>query len=76
MGTHLTMKPTLIASGLKIFQKKSKKFIGSKNIITNICSIQAFNSMICGYIRIELIGFMLKSKSLLDFTNLFCLNEH
>ena len=32
--------------------------------------------MICGYIRIELIGFMLKSKSLLDFTNLFCLNEH
>ena len=76
MGMHLTMKPTLIASELKIFQKKSKKFIGNKNIIINICRIQAFDSMICGYIRIVLIDFMLKSKSLLDYTNLFCPNEH
>ena len=76
METHLTMKPTLIASELKIFQKKSNKFIGNKNIITNICRIQAFDSIICGYIRIGLIGFMLKSKSSLNYTNLFCPNEH
>ena len=30
----------------------------------------------CGYFCIEFIHFMLKGKSLLDYTNLFCPNEY
>ena len=30
----------------------------------------------CGYISIEFIDFMLKSKSLLGYTNLFSPNKH
>ena len=30
----------------------------------------------CGYFCIKFIDFMLKGISLLDYTNLFCLNEY
>ena len=30
----------------------------------------------CGYFCIKLIDFMLKGKTFLDYTNLFCLNEY
>ena len=56
---------------LNIFQKKLKKYIGNKNIITNIYRIQEFDSIMCGYFCIGFIDFMLKGKSLLEFTNLF-----
>ena len=36
--------------------------------------MHAYDSVMCGYFCIELINFMLKSKSLTDFTNLFALN--
>ena len=36
--------------------------------------MQAYDSVMCGYFCIELINFMLKSKNLTDFTNLFALN--
>ena len=36
--------------------------------------MQAYDSVMCEYFCIELINFMLKSKSLTDFTNLFALN--
>ena len=32
--------------------------------------------MICGYFCIEFIDFMLKGKSLLDYTNLFSTKKH
>ena len=32
--------------------------------------------MVCGYFRIGFIDFMLKGKSLLDYTNLFSTNDH
>ena len=32
--------------------KEIKKFIGKKNIITNVYRIQAYNSIICGYFYI------------------------
>ena len=48
-----------------------KKFIGIKNITTNIFRIQAYDSIMCGYFCIGFIGFMLKGKSLLEYTNLF-----
>ena len=51
--------------------KEIKKFIGNKNIVTNISRIQAYDSIVCGYFCIGFIDFILKSKSLLDYTNLF-----
>ena len=56
---------------LKIFQKKFKKFIGTKNTTTNIYRIKAYNSIRYGYFRLGFIDFMLKGKSVLDCTNLF-----
>ena len=55
--------------------REIKKFIGSKNI-TNIYRIQADDSIMCGYFCIGFIDFMLKGKSLLDYTNLFSPNYY
>ena len=55
--------------------KEIKKLIGNKNIQTNIFRIQAYDSIICGYFCIGLIDFMLKDKSLADFTNCFSPNN-
>ena len=55
---------------LKISQK-NKKFIENKNIIADNYRIQAYDSIMCGYFCIGFIDFMLKGKSLLEFTNLF-----
>ena len=51
--------------------KEIKKFIGNKNIKTNIFRIQANNSIMCGYFCIGFIDFMLAGKTLIDYTNLF-----
>ena len=56
--------------------KETKKFIENKNIETNIYRIKASDSIMCGYICIEFNCFMYKSKSLLDYTNLFSPNEY
>ena len=56
--------------------KEIRKFIGNKNIITNIYRIQAYDSIMCGYFCIGFIDFMLKGKSLLDYTNAFSPNEY
>ena len=53
-----------------------KKIIGNKNITTYIYRIQANNSIMCGYFCIVLIDFMLKGRSLLDYTNLFSRNDY
>ena len=53
-----------------------KKFIGNKDIATNIYKIQAYDSIMCGYFCIGFIDFMLKGKSLLEYANLFCPNEY
>ena len=42
-----------------------KKFIGNKNITTNIFRIQGYDSVMCRYFCIGFIDFMLKDKSLL-----------
>ena len=57
--------------GAEHIPKEIKKFIGNKNIITNIYRIQAYNSIMCGYFCIGFTDFMFKGKSLLDYTNLF-----
>ena len=51
--------------------KEIKKCINNKNIISNIFSIQAYHSVMCGYFCIGFIDFMLKGNNLTDFTNLF-----
>ena len=60
---------------LNIFQKKLKKAIQNKNITTNICRIQAYDSIMFGYLNIGFIDFMLKGKSLLEYTNLISPND-
>ena len=57
--------------GVEHVPKEIKKFIGHKNIKTIIFRIQADNSIMCGYLCIGFIGFMLVGKSLIDFTGLF-----
>ena len=61
--------------GVEHVPKEIKKLIGNKNIITNIYRIQAYDSIMCGYVCIRFIDFMLKGKRLLDYTNLFSPNE-
>ena len=53
-----------------------RKFIGNKNIITNIYRIQAYDSIIWGYLCIGFIDFMLKGESLLEYTKFFPPNEY
>ena len=48
-------------------------FIGNKNIIKNIYRMQTYDSIMWGYFC---INFMLKGKSLLQYTNLFSPNEY
>ena len=50
--------------GVEHVPKEIKKFIRNKNIITNIYRIQAHNAIICGYICIGFIDFILKGKIL------------
>ena len=57
--------------GVEHIPKEIKKFIGNKNIITNIYRIQAYDSMMCGCFCIGFIDFILRNKILLDYTNLF-----
>ena len=62
--------------GVEHIPNEIKKYIGNQNIITNTYRMQAYNSIMCGYFCIGFIDFMLKGKSLLDYTNLFSPNEH
>ena len=49
--------------------------MGSKNSKTNVYKIEVNDSIMCEYLGIGFIDFMLKGKSLLDNTNLFTPNE-
>ena len=55
--------------------KEIKRFIGSKNVISNIFRIQAYDTILCGYFCIGFINFMFKGKSLTDYTNIFSPNN-
>ena len=47
--------------GVEHISKETRKFIGNTSIITNTFRIQAHNSIMCGYVFIGFIDFMLKS---------------
>ena len=61
--------------GIDHIPKEINKFTGNKNIISNIFILQAYDSIMCGYYCIEFINYMLKGKTLLDYTNLFSPND-
>ena len=56
--------------------KEIRKFIGNKNIKTNVYRIQTYDSVMWGYYCIRFIDFMLKDKSLLEYANLFSPNDY
>ena len=51
--------------------KEVKKFIGNRNIVTNIYRIQNYEPIMCGYFCIGKIDYMFMGKSLTEYTNLF-----
>ena len=62
--------------GVEHIAKKVKKFIGNKNMIANVYTIQACDSIMSGQFYTGFIDFMLQGKSLLHYTNLFSPNEY
>ena len=61
--------------GVEHIPKEIMKFIGNKNIITNIFRIKAYDSIMCGYFCIGFINVMLNGNSLTDYTSLFSPND-
>ena len=70
--------------GIEHIPKEINKFIGNSDtrkssaiarIKSNIFRIQAYDSIMCGYFCIEFINYMLKGKTVLDYTNLFSPND-
>ena len=58
--------------GVEHIPKEIKAFIGlSLSITTNIFRVQAYNSIMCRYFCIGFIDFMLKGKTLTEYTNFF-----
>ena len=62
--------------GVEHIPKVIKKFIGNKNITTDISRIQAYDSTVSGYSCIIFIDFMLKGKSVSNYTNSLSPNEY
>ena len=61
--------------GVEHISKEIKRFIKNKNITTNIFGIQAYDSIMPGYFCIGFIDFMLKGKTVTEYTNLFSPNN-
>ena len=61
--------------GAEHFPKKIKKFVNGSTMIINIFRIQSYDSVTCGHFCVGFIDFILKGKSLIDFTNLFSTNR-
>ena len=61
--------------GIEHIPKEVKKFIGNRNIISNIHRLQNYDSIMCGYLCIGFIDYMFKGKSVADYTNLFSTNN-
>ena len=78
-GTHwiaLFVKPKyrvyFDSFGIEHIPKEINKFIRN-DIKSTIFRLQAYNSIMCGYYCTEFINYMLKGKTLLDYTNYFLL---
>ena len=62
--------------GVENIPKEIRKFIRNENITTDIYRVQVYDSIICGYFCIVFNDFMLKGKSLLEYTKLFSHKEY
>ena len=60
--------------GIEHIPKELEHAIGNKEIKASIFRLQAYDSIMCEYYYIEFINYMLKGKTLLDYTNLFSPN--
>ena len=49
--------------GVEHVPEEIKEFVGNKNIIANIFQVQKNNSVMCGYLCIGFIGFMVAGKN-------------
>ena len=61
--------------GIQHIPKEIEHAIGNKEIKAIRFRLQAYDSIMCGYYCIEFINYMLKGKTLLDYTNLFSPND-
>ena len=61
--------------GIEHIPKEIKTFIKGKNIKANIFRVQAYDSIMCGYFCIGFIDFMLKGKTLTEYSNNFKKND-
>ena len=62
--------------GVENIPKEIRKFIAHKNIIRIIYRILAYYSIMCGYLGIGFIDFMVRGKSLLEYRTLFSPNDY
>ena len=78
MALHVNVNNMLYfdSFGVGHIPKEIRKLIVKKNIITNIYRRQAHDSIMCGYFCIGFLDFMLKGKSLLDYSNLFSPSDY
>ena len=75
IGTHWIAFTYFDSFGIEHIPKEVTKFIGNRNVISNIYKIQNYDSIMCGYFGIGFIDYMFKGKSLADYTNLFPANN-
>ena len=61
--------------GIEHIPKEIEHAIGNKEIKASIFRLQAYDSIMCGYYCIEFINYMLKGKTLLNYTYLFSPND-
>ena len=61
--------------GVGHIPKEIKIFIDKSIVVANIFRMQVYGSVICGYFCVEFIDFMLKGKTLKEFTNLLSPND-
>ena len=59
----------------KFINSDTTKSSSLERIKSNMFRIQALDSIMCGYFCIEFINYMLKGRTLLDYTNLFSPND-
>ena len=59
--------------GIEHISTEINKF-NNNNSESNIFRMQAYDSIMCGYFCTEFINYMLKGKTLLDYTNLISAN--
>ena len=57
--------------GVEHVFEEIKEIVGNKNIIANIFQVQAKNSIMCGYVCIGFIDFILAGKKLTNFMSMF-----